>query len=172
MTYSGEHLFKLATAFELIGLGQPALTASTLVESNWPSIAAGYGIAVRNEFHEWPHDKKSSNILIYLRITLNTLSPLLSNSEDGAESGHVSVEYRRNLIEYLEDDPEREGNSFLLLCASHIMRGVLHACKDARVKDPFDDPEFAEWYKRDGSYGWWMFGEGNQLVNVPDDQHS
>lgn len=169
MHYSGEHLFKLATAFELVALGQPALTASNLVEANWNKIAAGYGIAIRNEYYEWPHDKQNHHVSIYLRITQNTLAALFGGDEAELINGYVSVEHRQNMIEHLEDDPEREGNSFLLLCASHIMRGILQSCSQARIESPFDDSEFEEWYKLDSPHAWWMYGDGNEFVNVPHD---
>lgn len=169
MTYSGEHLFKLAAAFHLVQMGQPAMTAANLVDQNWDSFAAGFGLAIRNEFYEWPISKDSANLSIYLRIALNTLAPLSGNSEEHLLTGIVHVEHGEMFREALEDEPEREANSFLVLCASHIMRGLLYACAQAKVDEPFQDTEFEDWHERESRYKWWNYGEISKNMNIPND---
>jgi hypothetical protein len=51
MGYSGEHLFMLVTAFELIGIGLPAQTACHLVTRHWPHFAGGYALAALQARH-------------------------------------------------------------------------------------------------------------------------
>lgn len=45
MEYTGEHLFMLVTAFELIGLGLPAQTVCNLVTDHWAHFSAGYALS-------------------------------------------------------------------------------------------------------------------------------
>lgn len=169
MTYSGEHLFKVATALQLISLGQPAMTAANIVESNWEDFATGYGIAIRNEFFDWPIQKRSAGISIYFRIVVNSLAPLMGEDDAYLSNGWVSVAHKGILLDAIDDDPERVADSAILLSASNIMRGILYSCLKAKVDDPLTNPEFSDWHTRSSSNGWWNYGEISEYMNVPND---
>lgn len=153
MSYSAEHLFQLVSAFELINLGLPAFTATSIVENNWREIAAGFGLAIHEEFDD--SRSRGAHRSIYLRIMQISLSSLMEEANE--EVGAVFVEDLERLRMELEEEPEKPATSYLLLCASDIARNVLYAARRiAKVSDPETDEEFATWHTRLSPYAWWM----------------
>jgi len=166
MRYSAEHLFQLVSAFELMDLGLPAATAIAIVNAEWPNFLAAYGLAIRNEFYE--HRGSTPYFPpIYLRISHKSLAPLQQVDPEEGPRFVAEVETMSRMLEALEESVEREANSFLLICASHVMRSVLYSARDAQAEDPFTDPEFDGWYARGSEYAWWMFGDGRASMNLP-----
>lgn len=143
MLYSGAHLFQMVTAFELIALGLPGLTATSLVTQNWQPISAGFALAIKREFRSEYNGTPSR--LIYLRIEHNSLINLEHAGEPRAMNVHVYVDDLETIREDLEDNHDRTSNRFILLCASHIMRSVLDGARRAKVENPEIDDEFARW---------------------------
>lgn len=152
MAYSAEHLFQLATAFELIDIGLTAQTATTVTAQNWTGISAAFGYAVRNEFSEtaFPYEVRLPSV--YVRITRHSLT----NVADLPEPGHVTIEDLAGLQEALEGDPNRDADSYIVLGVSHIARGILKAALQGHVDEPHFDSELVQWRERHAGYHWWM----------------
>lgn len=144
MHYSAEHLFKLVTAFELINVGLPALPATTIVERNWQQFSAGYGIAFRIDYRERAGRPRD----VYFRVAYEVLSALTTTDDEDPYVDIVNIENAAMLQDELAYNPDIKGNSFLLLCASHIVRSVFFGCEIARVTDATADQELDTWPDR------------------------
>jgi hypothetical protein len=64
MTYSGEHLFKLVVAFELISSGLPAKSATELSERHWKEFAGGFALVALAERSQ----QKDRRVLAQVRV--------------------------------------------------------------------------------------------------------
>lgn len=141
MQYSGEHLFQLVTAFELINLGLPAFTATTIATENWDVFAAAYAYAIKLRNSSLSTSKMP---FIYTRITHVALGALLSE-QDADDSGdrhrnHGHVEAIARLLR----SPPTAGH--ILLCTSQIAESTLGAARRVgRVPNAFKDDEFEGW---------------------------
>lgn len=142
MQYSGEHLFQLVTAFELINLGLPAFTATTIATENWDVFAAAYAYAIKLRNSSLSTSKMP---FIYTRITHVALGALLSE-QDADDSGGIAIETMDTLKQSLDyyDHPPTAGH--ILLCTSQIAESTLGAARRVgRVPNAFKDDEFEGW---------------------------
>lgn len=142
MQYSGEHLFQIVTAFELINVGLPAFTATTITAENWDIFAASYAYAIKLRNSSLTTVKMP---FIYTRITHVALSALLSE-HDADDSGGIVIETMETLRQTLDyyDHPRTAGH--ILLCTSQIAESTLGAARRVgRVPNAFNDDEFETW---------------------------
>lgn len=118
MIYTGTHLFKLATAFELIGAGLPAQLATGLVERHWAQIAAGYSWALRCRlFYGSAHN-------VFARFIVRTMHDMQNLPKDAPEPDHVAVEDGEHLAVMMASNRDRLAYCYPTLCLSDIYRRV------------------------------------------------
>jgi hypothetical protein len=120
MLYTGEHLFKLATAFELISSGLPALGATSLVEQHWTELSAGYGLArllislPKSEVGAWPATS------IFAQIQFRSLHEIQFTRYGDQFASNVmlmDLEEAKSTLDFTKD---RTGNSALIFMLSEI----------------------------------------------------
>lgn len=69
MLYGGEHLFKLVSAFELIGAGLPAQAATTFVDRHWWAFSGALALSALQ--NHWGFDEEP--IEVYLAIIIEAM---------------------------------------------------------------------------------------------------
>lgn len=154
MTYSAVHLFQLASAFELMRLGLPASSATAIVEQNWPDFGAGYALAYKRRYRNlaWRSQVPTQ---VYFRVACTSFGAMTGDGSDGIQA-EVSIEDMERMRAEIEDDPDSPPvGGYFLICASYIVRSVMHAAVIARVDDPTDDNEILAWLKARAANTWW-----------------
>jgi hypothetical protein len=118
MVYSGAHLFKLVTAFELIGTGMPAQFATQLVERHWDVIAAGYGLAHRHNLAIRTYER------VYVRFVIRTLHEIQSATKRDQSPSAAYVEDEHHLHELFASPRQRTAWCYPVLCVSDLTSRV------------------------------------------------
>jgi hypothetical protein len=125
MVYSAEHLFKLVTAFELIGMGLPAQAATQIVEKNWYDIRGGYGLAQRHLISGFGTGPR-----VYIRIILRSLHEIQNPRFVNQPDTLVSVLDDEALHHMLHIPARESAYSFLLIRANEITKRVLELAQE------------------------------------------
>jgi hypothetical protein len=150
MTYTGEHLFKLITAFELIGLGLPAQAVAGLVEKHWEPISAAYALAILEERAFGEQDKAR----IYMRLELKSMHDIQFGQLGNASASYVSVVDHPSLIANLGHAyVGREGYCLPIILVTDLVQRVVKIAADtAGLALIVYDEEPNRWLPEDAPY--------------------
>lgn len=146
MEYSGEHLFMLVTAFELIGAGHPAQAACNLVTKHWGDFKAAYALAAirsrayRSEASNEQLDQilavlwtQSLHEIQFTQFGKPASSELKITDEQGIRYGFRVYEHSPHFAQ-------------LVVAIEEIVRRILQiASSQAGVRTSSHDEEFHDW---------------------------
>ena len=157
MGYSGEHLFKLITAFELISIGLPAQTACNLVERHWVRFSAGYALAALQE-RNWMTRKKHPQVLAILWIEALHEIQFDRKWSTPIEPSSVSIRDQDAAASELANYDFDRHNARIVLSSGKTLERVLKFAKEnARVPEASEhDDEFNRWLPS-GEVDWITF---------------
>lgn len=171
MAYSGEHLFQLVTAFELIAFGLPAMSACTLVERHWEQFSAGYALSAL-QGRRWPRKEKDPHIVAVLWI--EALHEIQFNKHAGViEPSSVAIKDQAAAVGELADYDFDRHNTRLIISIGKALTQVLEVSRRvAGVEDAsVYDAEFHRWLPP-GEVPWISFrSRYPDRSNLPMRQH-
>lgn len=154
MAYNATHLFQLISAFELINVGLPAATATSMVVASWRVFEAGYGRAIQNLRGARSDD-------VFVRLLHLSLEDLTGGIDRRGWTSPAYIEDRESLDFELGRDDRRVAFTSIILCASDIARSVIYAAETvSRVARPSDDEEFSSWPAEYSPENYWMRAGG------------
>ena len=142
VTYSGEQVFQLATAFELISSGLSAEQAKKVVMGFWHKLKVGY--ALSSQYH-------LSQIKIFAVLVQDHLGSIKRNLDQKTESPFgLGISDIFGINEMLESHHLKRPLAFsatLLLDLTTIFRRVMHSATNAGKvgRRLSDDPEIVSW---------------------------
>lgn len=145
MLYSGEHLFQLVMAFELIGFGLPAMSACSLVERHWEQFSAGYALSAL-QGRRWGRKEKDPHIVAVLWI--EALHEIQFNKHAGViEPSSVDIKDQAAAVGELADYDFDRHNTRLIISIGKALTQVLEVSRRvAGVEDAsVYDAEFHRW---------------------------
>ncbi|MDJ0979249.1 MAG: hypothetical protein QNI87_12050 [Erythrobacter sp.] len=144
MEYSGEHLFMLVSAFELIGFGLPAQAACNLVNTHWNVLAGGYGLAALQARR--PSEDEAQHVLAVLWV--RSLHDIQFNPSWGdVEASSLKVADERAAIRELKSYKFDTNNTRLILSVGKVLERILNIAKERAGVDGASiyDDEFHGW---------------------------
>lgn len=148
MTYGATHLLQLAVAFELIGTGMPAKTATETVNAYWPRFKAAFGRAYR-----WMDNGEGNETFVCFGGR-----PIVDGDKFPAES--VTIQNRDSLLNRTmvegANTPGRAG--LIVIRADYMFRRVNQLAQDVgQVGSPlWNTPEYGVWAnERERNPQWW-----------------
>lgn len=146
MDYSGEHLFMLVTAFELIGAGHPAQAACNLVSKHWPDFAAGYALAaVRHRTYRGEKELTDANWIIAV-IAVQSLHEIQFSDFGSPEFSAVNITDEGRAASTFRTYGVHPHYTRLVISIEEILMRVLEiAPTRAGVKTHIHDKEFHDW---------------------------
>jgi hypothetical protein len=109
MIYSGDHLFKLVTAFELIGIGLPAQAATQLVTRHWPELSAAYALAQVNKYRGVKAGR------VYAQLKLKSLHELQFAKYLKPQASSVIIQDHEAFTRFMESRGEHESTYGLIV---------------------------------------------------------
>jgi hypothetical protein len=149
MIYTGEHLFKLATAFELIAAGHPAQAATLIVERHWISFAGAYALAAMEDRRWSGRDK----VGIFIRIRINAMHEIqFGEHTEKVRSSQVTIEDQEfvSFILSRRGPAGSPGLIYLLLSANDVMSRLFEiASGQSGVRASSQDEEFVAWLPKE-----------------------
>ena len=162
MTYTAEHLFKLAVAFELIGCGLPAQTATTLVEELWNTICGAFGLTWLNGMVAYRQRP------IFLRFIIRSLADIQYPDRAGStEAGSAVVEDMDHLKYVMEFDIERSSFCSPVIPAHLMFKSLLDTAARVAGKANADkDAEFEAWIPKGKVESYWFKEQYPDVRNV------
>lgn len=144
MAYTGEHLFKLVTAFELIGIGLSAQFVTELVELHWKKISAAYALNSVGKRY-W-----GSSTRVYVRFILQSMHEIQFSKHKAPIASHVIVEDEPHLTSLLGATETRSSFCYPVLVISDLMERVTNAAETfAGVMQASNDREALGWLPQD-----------------------
>lgn len=143
MSYSSEHLFKLVTAFELIGIGLPAQSATTLVEKHWVQFSAAYALSALRQWH-----KPSGRI--FCELILQSMSEIQFSAFGAPALSRAMVRDQKSICAVLASAEKRAMARVILKSSDTYERVEQMASSIAGVHISY--LEVAEWRPMDEAH--------------------
>ena len=146
MEYSGEHLFMLVTAFELIGAGHPAQTACNLVSKHWNDFAAGYALAtLRLRTYRVETALTEADWIIAV-IAVQSLHEIQFSDFGSPEFSKISITDEGRAASMFRTHEVLPHYTRLVISIEEILMRILEiAPARAGVKTHMNDDEFHDW---------------------------
>lgn len=153
MSYTLEHLFKLVTAFELIGAGMPAERATSIVTHHWDKFAFGYASAWLNLLYEI-----SQTELLFARLIVRSfgdiqLDPFGELVEE--HSSKVIIEDRFSHFYMLRPLSDRRAYCYPVVCITDILETVVLLLREQDFGFSLFD-QFLKWPLPEVDDGAWL----------------
>jgi hypothetical protein len=140
MVYTGEHLFKLVTAFELLGVGLPAQSVTELTERHWTEFSGAYALARLNRLSGKFKRK------IYAQLILRSMHEIQFGKYDDPVASKVLVQDHEFLAWNLEAETTRGVFCHPYLLVSEILERVTKMAEEiAGVRAVTADCEVLKW---------------------------
>lgn len=143
MTYTGEHLFKLTVAFELLSSGLPALAATQLVELHWPAFQGAFRLAaIQKRF-----GRRGPEIPLFLKIDVQTMSDIrIARSWEWPRPTDVQICDPQILMAYFEIGKAEGKPLRTTLAASDLFTRLLKVANEqAGIMISEYNNAFVEW---------------------------
>lgn len=151
MLYAGEHLFKLVTAFELIGAGLPALTATQIVDRHWTAISAGYALSALQ--HRWGYPFEHFHI--YLAISVDSMHEIRFHKTAWPPPQSTAVKVvDLDFVARMINGKQTSGHPLqTYLAVSRLLETILDIARNqAGLSVGHHDDEFVAWLPKGKSY--------------------
>ncbi len=147
MEYSGEHLFMLVTAFELIGAGHPAQAACNLVSDHWTDFAAAYALAALHARRYRTEKDKQDQDQILAVLWVQSLHEIQFSQFGKPAGSEIQItDELGTKYGFRAYDDVRPRFAQLVLSIGEILRRVLKiASAQAGVRTSPHDQEFHGW---------------------------
>lgn len=140
MVYTGEHLFKLATAFELLGIGLPAQSVAELTERHWPEFSGAYALARLSRL-TWKVKQK-----IFAQLILRSMHEIQFDNYVDPVASKVIVQDHEYLAWNLQTDLTRGTFCYPYLLVTDIFHRVTRMAEEiAGVRAATADRELLKW---------------------------
>lgn len=146
MEYSGEHLFMLVTAFELIGAGHPAQAACNLVTEHWQDFAAAYALAALQARRFRSNEDKDDGDQILAILSVESLHEIQFSRLGNPVGSEINITDELGTRFAFRTYDWRPRFTQLILSIGEILRRVVKiASAQAGVRTSPYDKEFHEW---------------------------
>lgn len=156
MEYTGEHLFMLVSAFELISLSLPAQTATTVVTDHWDTFAAGYALAALR-FRELPSPSEENGVQILAVLKLRGMHEIQFSSSRKSLPSELRIQDETVARSELRPYDHHEDYSRIFISIGLLTKRVLKiAIEQAGVHTSIHDNEFNGWLPK-GENRWISF---------------
>lgn len=141
MAYTGEHLFKMVTVFELLGMGLTAQFATSIVEEHWHAFKAGYALCQRIK------QRHAFNERIFARLILRTLSDIqFTDYAFRDKRTQVTIEDKEHFSSMILRRRDRTAYVYPVFVLSELYDSiVLRAVKEAGLGAIDRDDEVTSW---------------------------